>query len=219
MLWGSGARVRLRREDLAVATVVGSDPVEGELHDTSLSYVATREDGVALLFGRDFEGGVFRPEGGGFLRTLRLPDGRPRAAPAEGYWHHQYTVAWHPDGRPTAVGTEGGRTLSIQVGTRFLDVDTGYLSAPHASYRGDELVIARPMDTPSSIGGRLLTNDRWDGVLLALDGRTFEPRWVQGLALPYGEQAVHPTTDRTLAVVGSRPNPGIDPGMRLAFYE
>lgn len=209
----------LAADDLAPIHAVTSPPRDEEpTVDVSVGYLAVRADGVALLFGRDYEGGAFRSAGGPFVRTMQLPDG-PVLAPAEdAFFHHQYAALWHPDGRPTAIGTAGAQVLRVAVGADLHTVRTGYASHPRAAFREGELLIARPMfEEGITIGERRISGERWGGFLAGFDATMFEPRWAQGLPDGYEEYIVVVLPDDTMAVVGCRADDDA-PGMHLAFY-
>jgi hypothetical protein len=211
--------VVLTLDDLEIVHVVGNVPAEtASIDDASVAYVAV-EGANALFFGRDVVGGAFAPEGGPFVRSMRLPNGDVEPSGADGFWHHQYGAAWHPDGRPVVFGTQGAQTLRIGLGDAVLSLDTGYGGAPHFAFRGEELLIARPFFERITLAGRTFTNAGFGGgFLLGVDAATLDPRWARQLQPGYRDYLVEVTPDGLIGVVGRDPVDASEPSTHLAFY-
>ncbi|UJR79912.1 hypothetical protein [Sandaracinus amylolyticus] len=208
----------LAPDDLATRHLVAPAPIAGEPYvDVGVSFAAIHGD-RALLFGRDAEGGGFADRAGSFVSWVSLDDGA--LTPIESRrWHHQYGALMHPDGRPVLLGTTGGTILQLQVGDTWPRVWTGYAGGPEATFRGDELVIARPFTGELEIAGTTLSDDEWSGFLMGLDPITFEPAWARALSTHhYNDYFVAALPDGTLAVVATGASDREDPGAVLTFH-
>jgi hypothetical protein len=211
----------LAAEDLSLVHLISSPPSDADPPpEAHIGHAAVREDGATLLFGKDHVGGAFRAEGGVFVRVLDAHTGALTSISEgdEPRFHHRYGVAWHPDGRPTAIGTQGGRHLAILLGSELHTLDTSYASRPYFAYRGAELLIARPMfDSGHEIAGRVFDGERWGGFLVGADATSFEALWAQGLPGPYNAYRPIPLLEG-MAVVSSADSVSPGRGFRIAFF-
>lgn len=209
----------LAPDDLATLHLVAPAPIVGEPYvDVGVDFVAVHGD-RALLFGRDVEGGGFAARAGSFVSWMSLDGGA--LTPIESRrWHHQYGALVHRDGRPVLLGTTGDTILQLQVGDIWHRVRTGYAASPEATFRGDELVVARPFSGEIEAAGTTLSDDEWGGFVMGLDPITFEPAWARALSTHhYNEYLVAALPDGTLAVVATRAVfRAEDPGAVLTFH-
>ena len=140
-------------------------------------------------------------------------------AGADGVWHHQYGAAWHPDGRPVVLGTQGDQALRVGLGDTVLSLELGYAGAPHAAFRGDELLIARPFFERLEIADRTFTSgELGGGVLVAVRSTTLEPLHARDLPPGYRDYLVEVTGDSTFAVIARDPVDPRESSVRLTMF-
>ncbi len=210
----------LARDDLSIVNVVASATVEASGSLANVHQLAVNDNGVALYFGQDIEGGVFAAAGGQFVRTMTLPDGSLEN-PGDHDWYSEYAALWHPDGVPVLLGTMGdSTTLQVEVGADVHALETQYLDGPYAAFHGHELLIARPFAGMITIAGRTFSSGGApaSAVLVATDERTIEPHWARQLPGGYNNDEVAVLTDGTIAIIACDAVDRSMPQVLITFY-